>query len=83
MRRLGISVCRFAPAIRNTNHIPAGLHCKRNLFMNGSQHQGVQLAMVHGRGENDLGAGGAQLLELQDQMLQLGHAARRVSRMPM
>ena len=39
------------------------------------QHQGVQIAMVHRGGQDDLGAGGAQLLELQDQVFQLGHAA--------
>ena len=31
--------------------------------------------MVHWGGQDDLGAGGAQLLELQDQVFQLGHAA--------
>ena len=31
--------------------------------------------MVHRRGKDDLGAGGAQLLELQNQVLQLCHAA--------
>ena len=39
------------------------------------QHQSVQIAMVHRGGQDDLGAGGAQLLELQDQMFQLGHTA--------
>ena len=31
--------------------------------------------MVHGRREDDLGAGRSQFLELQDQVLQLGHTA--------
>ena len=31
--------------------------------------------MVHRGGQDDLGAGGAQLLELQNQVLQLCHAA--------
>ena len=31
--------------------------------------------MFHWGGQDDLGAGGAQLLELQNQVLQLGHAA--------
>ena len=31
--------------------------------------------MVDGGGKDDLGAGGTQLLELEDQMLQLGHTA--------
>ena len=39
------------------------------------QHQSVQIAMVHRGGQDDLGAGGAQLLELQNQVLQLRHAA--------
>ena len=43
--------------------------------MNGSQHQRIQLAVIHRGGKDDLGAGGAQLLELQDQVFQLGHAA--------
>ena len=39
------------------------------------QHQSVQIAVVHRGGQDDLGAGGAQLLELQNQVLQLCHAA--------
>ena len=39
------------------------------------QHQGFQIAVVDGGGKDDLGAGGTQLLELEDQMLQLGHTA--------
>ena len=37
--------------------------------------QYVQRAVVHRGGEDDLGAGAAQLLELQDQLLELHHAA--------
>ena len=47
-----------------------------NNFMNGSQHQRIQLAVIHRGGKDDLGAGGAQLLELQDQVFQLGACCR-------
>ena len=43
-----------------------------NSFMNGSQHQRIQLAVIHRGGKDDLGAGGAQLLELQDQVFSWG-----------
>ena len=71
------SVCRFWAAILDTNHRTAKLQGKSNSFMNNTrlQHQSVQIAVVHRGGQDDLGAGGAQLLELQDQVFQLGHAA--------
>ncbi len=60
----------------------AGENCAAacNTFMNrrfsaSLQHQGFQIAVVDGGGKDDLGAGGTQLLELEDQMLQLGHTA--------
>lgn len=48
------------------------MHSGCNSSVNGLQLQRFQITMVDRSRKDDLGAGGAQLLELQDQVLQLG-----------
>ena len=63
------------PCIRNTARSAGRVHGSCNSSVNGLQLQRFQITMVDRSRKDDLGAGGAQLLELQDQVLQLGHAA--------
>ena len=67
-----------AACIMNTNHRGERLRSarrQRKISGNGSEHHGFEVAVVDGGGKDDLGGGGAELLELEDQVLQLGHAA--------